>query len=140
MKRLIAAITFFASSSLFAVMPTQAQERAISANVPFDFVVGDRVLPPGSYRIASIDNSFQVFIDGKGRPPAAFAVGSPREKAGNGESRLVFDKIGDRYFLKAIVSEFLAKSLDFPESKAEKKARNLEGSLEGNFKTSASSF
>src|ERR1700722_18233974 len=107
MKRIITAVTFFAVSSLFAIMPASAQERAISANVPFDFVVGGRMLPPGSYRIASVNNSFQVLIDSKGQQPATFAMGYPSQRAANGESKLVFGKVGDQYFLKAIVSRFL---------------------------------
>ena len=65
MKHLNAVITLFMVFGLLAVVPTQAQERVIVTDVPFDFAVGDRVLPSGSYRIAPIANSFQVLIDGE---------------------------------------------------------------------------
>ena len=136
MKHLIAAITLFVVFGLFAVVSSQAQERVISTDVPFDFAVGDRVLPSGSYRITAVANSFQVLIDGKETKTAMYAAGFPRDGAATGPSQLVFDKVGDRYFLKAVVSRAVT-SVEFPKSKMEKKAQSLEHPIERSFAASA---
>ena len=129
MKHLNAVITLFMVFGLLAVVPTQAQERVIVTDVPFDFAVGDRVLPSGSYRIAPIANSFQVLIDGEETKTAMFAAGFPRDGAIAGPSQLVFDKVGDRYFLRAVVSRSLT-SVEFPKSKTEKRVQSLDRQLE----------
>ena len=130
MKRIVLAFAFIVLASLVAIVPASAQERTVTANVPFDFAVGDRVLPTGTYRIEPVNNTFQVFIDSEGRQSAAFAMGFPNDRKANQQSKLVFDKVGNKYFLKEIVTKSAGTSLAFPESKLEKKAQEQGGSGE----------
>jgi len=75
----------------------------ITANIPFDFAVGDAKLKAGEYTVDRVDMQRLVVtsVDGKVR---IFAL-APRtlEQAGNhAAQRLVFHRYGDIYFLSEV--------------------------------------
>jgi len=135
MKHIISALTFIALASFTAIVPALAQERTVIADVPFDFAVGNRVLPAGTYRVSSMKNVFEVRIDSHAQRSTTFIMGYPGEREAGEPSKLVFDKIGNNYFLKKIVAASAGTSMIVPKSKLEKKAQEQGGPTEREDKT-----
>lgn len=107
----------------------------VRVNVSFAFVVGDKVLPAGNYRIdqeASQLSANEILIQDIDHPRFAVLVrGSdgpwevlPTSVAARG--RLVFDKYGDDRFLREVRGPVAAVNVDIPISRAEQHVQNRE--------------
>ena len=88
-----------------AVAPAHAQEeKRMSVNVPFDFVLGKSTLRNGQYKVEALPSGVVVFtnFDGNARQ---FALTSPggQAKGHNGEPYLVFARYGSDTFLSSVV-------------------------------------
>jgi hypothetical protein len=89
---------------LVAGAPAASAQDRVTATVPFNFVVGKAQMPAGDYIITEDSGWSVVNIAGQNRRSVAFALtmgGSTNDSASQPE--LVFDKIGDTYFLERIV-------------------------------------
>jgi hypothetical protein len=77
----------------------------IVAEVPFQFMVGNRSVPAGTYVVKpapALEGTSTLVIENKTvNAHAAFFVTEENTKAGKGNS-LVFHKYGDEYFLSGI--------------------------------------
>lgn len=95
------ALSFLVS---LAALPAAAKSvDGMRAQVPFDFHIGERLIPAGAYTVKSLTADEQVLrlIGTKGS--AATTSNSGTEKGnGEGRARLVFHKYGDQYFLSAV--------------------------------------
>ena len=129
MKR-ITAIAICALASLVTAGSAVAQGHAVKATVPFDFAVGNSQLPAGTYTISSADDRSStglVIRSDSGKIAVlttAYADGK-QSKA----SKLVFDKYGDRYFMREILCSNADMNMELPVSKAEKQAQKQVASL-----------
>ena len=92
---------------LGAVMMTQAQVESdvtIMANIPHAFVVGDTTLPAGKYTVRMADandNSNVLEIRSAKGKMAVFVATQPIEELRAARrTELVFDQIGDQWFLQ----------------------------------------
>jgi hypothetical protein len=88
-----------------AVAPAHAQdEKRMSVNVPFDFVLGKSALRNGQYKVEELPSGVVVFttLDGHARQ---FALTSPGGKANghNGDPYLVFTRYSGGTFLSRVV-------------------------------------
>lgn len=83
-----------------AVVSAQAQsERTVISNIPFEFIVADRTMPAGKYRVnRSLGNALKIWTS----EAAAFRLTNEIEPSKNGPARLVFHRYGDRYFLAEV--------------------------------------
>lgn len=124
----ITAIAFFALATL-AAGTAMAQNHAVKANVPFDFTVGNAHVPAGTYMITSTDSQTLVEIRNASGKPAIFGSGYADGKHSE-TSKLVFDKVGDRYFLREILCANVDMSLELPVSKSEKNVQRQQASLQ----------
>ena len=122
MKRIITAFTLFTVATIGLVTRVSAQEAPFQVTVPFAFTVGNRQLPLGDYRIQTFGTR-QVRIDNRDQGVYASTLGNPGDRSRDEHKKLVFNKIGEQYFLKEIVSPSAA--IAFPKSKSEKRARTL---------------
>ena len=117
----------------FAVTGTvSAQDHAATATVPFNFNVGDRWVPAGTYIMSSDTRNPKVIVirskDGKINLLSITQSEDRRSDA----SKLVFAKYGDQYFLHEILCSRCGMNVAFPGSKHEKLARTrLEAGLMG---------
>jgi hypothetical protein len=128
MKR-ITATALFTLAALVTTGGVMAQGRAVRATVPFDFTVGDKLLPAGSYEITK--NSASVIeVRNRDKQVAIFAPTAYTTEQSRNGSKLVFDKYGDRYFLSEILCAPSAINVSLPTSKAEKQARMQRASLQ----------
>ncbi len=97
----VMALTAMASTQI-----AQAQE-AVVVNIPFDFAAGKTMLPAGEYsvKVSEVTHAL-ILISRKDSTASAFlstyAVSTANVQA---ESKLVFNRYGDRYFLSQVWSE-----------------------------------
>ena len=104
MKRnLIGTLSLVAMSLLLNVNGAYAQSGA-QANVPFAFNVGSSQLPAGSYRITVEDVSGMAMIGNFKTGVTVLSLGQ-RESPGDKSWKLVFQHLGNRYFLTQIWGE-----------------------------------
>jgi hypothetical protein len=117
----ISSIALLALAGLCTAGSLQAQSHEVRANVPFDFAVGDKLLPAGSYRfLPQLDSS--VLIGNRDQQMLVLARNSEDGKAG--ESDLVFNKYGSQYFLNGIHCTSIAVNVELPASRLEKRAQH----------------
>ena len=101
-----------------------AQSPRMSATIPFDFYISDRLFPAGTYTVAPQSNAVRLY-DGRGNSVFVMTPGSSDNRAMN-DSRLVFRTYGDASFLASIYWAGYKAGRDLPSSKIEKKiAGNL---------------
>ncbi len=90
------------------------------AEIPFDFLAGQRVMPAGTYEITHSDNLLELrAIDQKTAEflmvHAAYTVHTPSG------SSLVFDRRGDKYFLRQIWTAGNHDGYECPKTRIEQK-------------------
>lgn len=125
MKR-ITALALVSIASFVTSMGAVAQEPAIKANIPFAFTVGNTKLPAGQYSITSRVEGV-VRLQSSNNASVATVVSLHSNDESRSESKLVFVKYGDRYFLHRVLSaSYSDMNLDIAPGKAEKEARIAE--------------
>jgi len=132
MKRItsITSIALFALVSFVTVGSISAQDRAVKANVPFEFTVGNTLLPAGNYEI-TVANQNVIEIKNTDRHVAILTTTTNDGNEAT-KSELVFNKYGDQYFLREVLCTQAAMNMAVPASKQEKTARAQEASLSHN--------
>jgi len=106
----------------------------IVAQVPFEFVVADKIVPAGQcvVQVAPMDDN-TLMIHNWGAMVALFSPASRTEgRQGASQYALVFNHYGDRYFLTGIKIGGSKITYRVPESKGESelRARNVSGTQE----------
>lgn len=122
-------IALIASSLAFAPvsLPCHGQDigHSMSVNVPFSFEMGDKHFAPGTYAVKTPASGV---VELSGNSTAGLAL--TREEQGyrsTKTAKVVFDRYGDRYFLRQIWFNPEEKSyVECPESKGEKQAKRSE--------------
>ena len=96
-------------------------EVTLEANIPFDFQVGKQVMPAGEYTISADVTSGLVHVRARAGGEQAL-MGS--NAAGGGsqaeESKLVFNRYQDRYFLAQLWSADSNYGRAIPQSRRER--------------------
>jgi hypothetical protein len=119
----IAALALLVATT-FAVDSALAQDHQIKSTVPFNFTVGDRTLPSGTYVISSDMTSPElVTMRNWAKKAGAFSLGLPNQSNPTQDNSLVFHKYGNQYFLSDIRSDSVSMHVHFPTTKAEKRAK-----------------
>jgi hypothetical protein len=87
-------------SLMVAAQVVQAQETLI-VNIPFAFVAGQATLPAGEYRVERLEKGSAVVLIHRVQPGASVMVMSiaAQANAPQSDSKLVFNRYGNRYFL-----------------------------------------
>jgi hypothetical protein len=125
MKRIIAT-AFLALASLLTAGNVSAQDNAVQVTIPFNFAVGNTVLPSGTY-IVSSENPQMVLVRNKDHwKLAGMALINQGDARYSGEGKLVFNRYGREYFLNQILCPSAAIVADLPTSKREERARTRE--------------
>lgn len=131
----ITSIVVYALASLLTSSGAAAQSRTVQATVPFDFTVGNKVLPAGTYRITPI-NSTAIEIRNRDMPVGAISTSVPdlMTNRASDSGKLVFHYYGHEYFLSQILCPSASMNMDLPTSKRERRAWHREASLEDGHK------
>ena len=122
MKRTITAFALFAATTIALATHASAQEQPFQATVPFNFTVGDRELPTGSYLVRTFGNR-QVQIQNMHQNISAYALAYAGNRLKDENKKLVFDEVGGQYFLRESV--WTSEALEIPTSPSEKRAYAL---------------
>jgi hypothetical protein len=121
----------FSMAVLLLAAAAQAQQTPVVANVPFDFVVGNRAYPAGEYTLkSSFNDNTIVRIDNTQEIITGFSPSNSCAKANaSKETKLVFHRMGNRYFLYQVWTAGNSTGREFLKSRAEiELAKNHEKS------------
>jgi len=109
MKKFIQTISFIALALIFGGITANAQQTTkIDANVPFDFIIGDRYLSAGEYIIrvgGSQSGAKQIEVRSKDGEVLFTALGVTNGDTGRGRSELVFERTDGRVVLTKILTD-----------------------------------
>ena len=126
-KQIYAAATMLMLIGILAVTAEAQSVNGVSmrANIPFEFSVGDKLLPAGEYRIQQVNPSSGLatlqIVDANGRARVLVRVQSMR--AGDkSRTALVFNRYGGNYFLSTLAIEGATDAWQAPRSRAERGA------------------
>ena len=99
---------------------TQAQSIMLKADIPFDFVVGDKRLPSGEYLVKSLHQKATQIQSTDARSSAiVLTTGMQAAKISN-TGKLVFNRYGDQYFLSKIWVPSSDMGRQLPKSRFER--------------------
>ena len=99
-------------------------DETIDADIPFNFVVNDQTFSAGKYTLkVSDDTNLNLFLlrSRNGRRSAFIQTQDVQTGETPRKTELVFNKIGDTYFLSQIWVSGNAQGAELEKSKAEKK-------------------
>ena len=96
-----------AALALFATTAAVAQTVDVKANVPFTFTVNRATLPAGEYSLKSMDEQGTALAirNLNSRTANLVLSSSCRSPKSAGQTRLLFHRYGDHYFLSQIWME-----------------------------------
>lgn len=124
MKHIIVfAIAVCLLASFALACTASAQNHIARATVPFNFNVGDKWVPAGTYFIAEdLTNPEEIII--RSEDSKIVLLSLVRNDDGRpGAGKLVFMKYGDQYFLHEVLCSACGMNVAFPDSKHEKLTR-----------------
>jgi hypothetical protein len=113
-------------SSMAATQIARAQE-AMVVDIPFAFTAGSATLPAGEYRVQKMDrNSAVLLIDCWDAKASALVItNAAQAKETQTESKLVFNRYGNRYFLSQVWNAGSIRGRQLPISPREKEMPQL---------------
>lgn len=120
--------------ALLTIATTSAfsQQQTVRGRIPFSFTVGEEVLPAGEYSLFRLDNHVLMIKNADGRNWVRVVDTQGFDDAAD-SSRLVFDRIGESYFLRRVLCPSLSTlNVDIPIGRSEKIAREREANLQTN--------
>ena len=124
-KQIYAAVTLLMVIGIWAVTAEAQSVNGVSirANIPFEFSVGDKLLPAGEYRIQQVNPSSDVVMlqiaNANGEARVLVRVRSMRARDTN-RTELVFNRYGSSYFLSTLAIEGSVDAWQAPKSHAER--------------------
>jgi len=113
-------------SLLFAVTGAHAQS-ASRANVPFDFKVGTKQMPAGTYTVENHTGTDILMVRNVKTGVSALALGR-RESPAKKTNKLIFRRYGSQYFLTTIVGSKGSQGFVIPSSRQEKELEVAQAS------------
>jgi len=113
-------------SSLAATQVARAQE-AMVVDIPFAFTAGNATLPAGEYRVQKMDRNSAVLLIHcwDTRASALVITNAAQAKELQAESKLVFNRYGNRYFLSQVWTAGSIRGRQLPISPREKEMPQL---------------
>ena len=113
-------------SSLAATQVARAQD-AMVVDIPFAFTAGSATLPAGEYRVQKLDRNSAVLLIHcwDARASALVITNAAQAKEPQTESKLVFNRYGNRYFLSQVWTSGSIRGRQLPISPREKEMPQL---------------
>ena len=109
-------------AAFVTVMAAYAQSTArLSANIPFEFRVGNSVLAAGEYEIIPISTPRTLLVRSADGEAAVVALTNTAEKLlAPKDGKLVFNRYGNTYFLSQVWHPGINRGYELPKSKSER--------------------
>ena len=106
---------------LLLATAAQAQTTNVKASIPFDFVVGDHTYSAGEYTVKSLSqNSAAIRIDNADESEKGMTLSIACQKGQPADgTTLVFQRLGDNYFLYQVWTEGNTTGRELRMSKAQ---------------------
>lgn len=122
-KQALVMATLFVLSFIAAAQVVRADDPML-VNIPFAFVAGNATLPAGEYRVQKLDGSSAVLLIRCSDASTSAMVLSNATQAKDipTQSKLIFKRYNDRYFLTQVWSEGSSLGREVIKSRAEKEA------------------
>jgi len=122
MKLRISRTLLVAAAALFLGSAAYAQEVNVRAKIPFDFMLGDKLYPAGEYALQTVmANNYSVYAKNEGGAKPALLLTDPQDSAKPAaQTKLVFRRVGDTYFLFQVWVAGSTIGREFPISHTEK--------------------
>lgn len=127
MKTRIFAIASLLALSLMATAQVVHAQQTLVVNIPFEFRTTNATLPAGEYYVERVGRSGDVLAMRNADTNAAAVVMTmpTRAKNGQSESKLVFHRYGNRYFLSQIWESQGGLGRELPKSESEKELAKI---------------
>jgi hypothetical protein len=114
--------------ALAAVSAYAHSDMRLKANIPFEFSVGNKVLPAGDYTVTYIFQDVALIQSKDGSESQSFFT-IPTVGATGHDSSLVFHRYGDQYFLAMIWRQGTNIGHELFESRAERELSRARRAL-----------
>jgi len=103
---------------LLMATAAHAQQRTVSATVPFNFVVGNRSYPAGDYLFRNSRNVLMITNAEQAKTDITLS-NACQAVTPSADTKLVFDSMGGSYFLRQIWIEGYSSGRALPRSRTE---------------------
>ena len=114
-------------ATVFTSAHAQSPGNRVTAQIPFDFSIGDRKLPSGKYSVGRVrQNSDDLVLtvdDETGHSKAIHTSIPVRNLDLTENAKLVFHRYGDQYFLYQVWPAGTTTGRQFPKSRSERDAQ-----------------
>jgi hypothetical protein len=126
-KQALKAVTMLVSIVALALMTAvmsnaQSRNQKLRANIPFDFVVGDKTLAAGEYSVGQVtqDDSGIAVRSTESKQSAMRLTSTVQAPAPKTRGMLIFHRYGSSYYLAQIWTAGSAEGREILKSKAER--------------------
>lgn len=111
----------FVLAVLMLATAARAQQQTVKADVPFDFVVGNRAYPAGEYTLKSaLENSGILRLENIQESTGSFVPSTKCEnRVPSKSTKLVFRVMAGRYFLYQVWTEGSLTGRELPKGRIE---------------------
>ena len=128
-KQITMTLTMLCLIVTLAVTSAKAQSRShfIRINIPFEFIIRGKTLPPGSYIVKRVSDKPETLLlySTDGGSGVYILTKNVRVGTSQSESKLVFKQYGDQYFLSQVWAAGDYEGRQLFESRGERTAREL---------------
>jgi len=125
MKNVLLIVVALSVFGIAGVAPARAQVvDTVKADIPFGFTVRNVTLPAGEYMIKRIDSSspgIMQILSADGTQRLTFLVGSAETLKEPDQTKLIFEQVGDQYFLSEIFEVGNRDGVELRKSRMERK-------------------
>jgi hypothetical protein len=118
----------FLTAALISMGSARAHAQAPAFTVPFDFTVGNQVLPAGTYQVSYNATKTAILIRSQDNRFNALTTTHLADPS-TSDNVVVFTKYGNQYFLHEVLCGAVSMNVALPASKPEKRARLQEAQL-----------
>src|SRR5581483_3229313 len=134
-KQALKVVSMLSLSVMLAVVAVYAKPISpLRANIPFDFTAGNKTLPAGAYTMDPMTMQGVLRIRRQDCRAAAFVITyGPEARRGQGQSKLVFRRYGDQYFLAEVWTANDSDGRELRQSRTERElVKSRSNRLAGN--------
>jgi hypothetical protein len=127
MKKHTFVMTSLLLLSLMAAAQVVKAQEPLVVNIPFEFVAGKATLPAGEYRVEKLEKGSVVVLIRAARPGTSAVVMTMAAQANEpqSDSKLVFNRYGNRYFLSQYWSAGSSRGRQVLKSTREKEISRI---------------
>ena len=123
-------ILITAALAMLAITAASAQTVKLKATVPFSFIVGRFTLPAGEYSLKTMSNGQVLAMSNLDAKTTQLVLSNACESLTASNTKLIFHRYGDRYFLRQIRTEGSNRGHEIPMGEREKEVAKSSSTQE----------